>query len=171
MPNHGEAGYVEWDILSQPVKINGKITSEMLCELPIAVMKLKRTISLLENEPVIIVKEEITNMNKLGKVYNFVQHSAMAPPFLDESILIDINATKGFAAGNPFPAFEEPAFYWPKVVHRGEFSDLRLLITQPAPGVASSEAGARRRIVLLRLRHPEGRRGEVPTGRDQRRAR
>ena len=137
MSNHGEAAWIQWQILSKPVKINGKIISEMLCELPIAGMKLKRTIGLFENEPVIIVKEEITNMNKLGKVYNIVQHSAMAPPFLDESVLIDINATKGFAAGNPFPAFEEPAFYWPKVVHSGEFSDLRLLISQPAPGVAN----------------------------------
>jgi len=137
MPGHGEAAHVEWEILSQPVKINGTISSEMLCELPIAGMQLKRTISLLENEPVIIVKQEITNMNKLGKVYNIVQHSAMAPPFLDESILIDTNATKGFAAGNPFPTFEEPAFYWPKVVHKGEFSNLRLLISQPAPGVAN----------------------------------
>ncbi|MFC1691954.1 hypothetical protein ACFL1R_00440 [Candidatus Latescibacterota bacterium] len=137
MTNHGESSKVLWKLLSQPVLKEGIISAGMSCELPIAGMQLKRTINLYENAPVFTVREEITNINKLGRVYNIVQHPSIAPPFLDETVMVDSNAKKGFWAGNPMPNIEEPVVYWPQIVYRGKLVDLRFLEDNQNPGVVS----------------------------------
>ena len=137
MPFHGEGGLVVWEVLSQPSKKDGVIRAEMMCELPIARMTLKRTLNLYENAPVLEVQEVITNTNKLGKVYNLVQHPSIAPPFLDESVVVDCNAYKGFCAGNPMPFPEEPVVYWPKLIFKGKLADMRHLTDDNEPGVVS----------------------------------
>ncbi|MFC1561125.1 hypothetical protein ACFL4V_01465 [Candidatus Latescibacterota bacterium] len=137
MPFHGEAAHVEWELLSKPVKKNNQIITEMRCELPIGGMRLKRILSLYENSPVFIMREEITNINKLGRVYNIVQHPSLAPPFLDESVLVDSNAIKGFWSGNPMPSVEEPVVYWPKIIYNGELVDLRRFVDIHGPNVVS----------------------------------
>jgi hypothetical protein len=137
MPFHGEAAHVEWELLSKPVKRDKQITAEMLCEIPIGGMRLKRTISLSENSAVLMVREEITNNNNLGRVYNIVQHPSIAPPFLNKSVLIDTNAKKGFWRGNPLPDIEEPVLYWPKIVFDGELVDLRSFENIHGPDVVS----------------------------------
>ena len=137
MPFHGEAAKVEWHLISKPANKNGKICSEMSCELPIAGMKLHRTLSLDENEPVLTVTEEITNINKLGRIYNIVQHATLAPPFLDESVLVDTKVKKGFTQRGRMPFPEDPAIYWPKAVYRGRLIDFRRLVDDIGPGVVS----------------------------------
>ena len=137
MPFHGEAAQVVWKVLSEPVKRDGAVVAEMLCELPMGGMSLKRTLSLSGNSSLLTVREDITNTNKLGRVYNIVQHSTIGPEFLDESVLVDTNAKKGFAQGGAMPVPEEPILYWPKVVFNGELVDLRTLRTSPEPNVVS----------------------------------
>lgn len=137
MPFHGEAATVEWDVLSSPAKRNGKVTAEMRCRLPIGGMELKRAITLAENTPIVTVREEITNINALGRLYNIVQHATLGPEYLDESVLVDSNAWKGFAQGEALPTPEEPALYWPKFVYKGELSDLRNLRDNQDPNVTS----------------------------------
>ncbi len=137
MPFHGEASHVVWRILSPPVKKDGTITAEMSCELPLGGMSVKRTMSLYENSPVLVVREEITNINKLGRIYNIVQHPSIAPPFLDESVLVDSNASKGFWVGNPMPCPEEPVVYWPSIIYKEKLVDLRRLVDNHDPGVVS----------------------------------
>ena len=137
MPFHGEAATVEWKVLSQPLQKDGIISSEMLCELPIGGLRLKRTLSLYMNVPVLMVREEITNINKLGRVYNIVQHATIGPPFLDETVLVDSNAWKGYMQESPMPTPEEPVIYWPKIVYNGELVDLRRLLNDPKPTVVS----------------------------------
>ena len=137
MPFHGEAANIRWHVLSKPLMKNTTIIVEMLCELPIGGMRLKRTMSLHENTPVLFVREEITNMNMLGRVYNIVQHPSLAPPFLDESVIVNCNGTKGFWLGNPMTAPEEPIIYWPKISYNDELFDLQRLDDNHAPNVVS----------------------------------
>ncbi|MCE5250282.1 hypothetical protein LLG96_08685 [bacterium] len=137
MPFHGEAAQVEWKVLSQPRKTDNTITAVMLCELPMGGMTLKRTLSLYENAPVLMVKEEITNVNKLGRVYNIVQHPSIAPPFLDESVLVDCNASRGYMQESPWPNPEEPVIYWPAIAYKGKLVDLRRLADDHNPAVTS----------------------------------
>ena len=137
MPFHGEASQVEWKVLSQPKKTNNEISTVMLCELPIGGMTLKRTMRLYENAPVLSVREEITNINKLGRVYNIVQHSSIAPPFLDEAVIVDCNAWKGYMQESPWPNPEEPVIYWPAIAYKEKLVDLRRLTDDYNPEVTS----------------------------------
>jgi hypothetical protein len=77
------------------------------------------------------VSETVTNRNKLGRVYNMVQHPTIAPPFLSETTEIDTNAKSGFlqAAGPPRPG--QAAAMWPNMTIDGRAVDLRHL---KAPG-------------------------------------
>jgi len=62
MPFHGEASNGNWVLLTKPVRQSGGIFAEMSCELPIAGLSLHRTLILDENEAVMNVKEEISNL-------------------------------------------------------------------------------------------------------------
>ena len=137
MPFHGEAAQVEWQVLSQPVKRDGAVDAVMLCRLPIGGLELKRFLSLSDASPVLTVREEITNVGKLGRVYNIVQHATIGPEFLDELVLMDTNAGKGFIQGGVLPTPEEPVIYWPKIVYRGNLVDLRRMTDSLEPGVTS----------------------------------
>jgi len=138
MPFHGEASTVNWQILQEPVRKNGTVYSEMSCELPVAGLKLKRSLILDEKEAVLTVTEAITNIDKLGRIFNVVQHATFGPPFLDESVVFDTKVKKGFAQGGEMPYPEEPVFYWPKAVFRGSLFDFRSLSTDNAgPSVIS----------------------------------
>lgn len=137
MPFHGEATAVNWEVLSPPSRKGSTVGAVMRCVLPIGGMELKRTIDLSENSTVLRVREDITNINKLGRVYNIVQHPSIGPGFLDETVLVDTNAGKGFAQGGVLPTPEEPVIYWPRVVYQGALSDLRTLTDNHDPGVTS----------------------------------
>ncbi len=137
MPFHGEATSVEWETLSPPSRKDGLVTAQMRCRLPIGGMELKRTMELVEKSSLCRVREEITNLNKLGRVYNIVQHPSIGPEYLDEKVLVDSNAGKGFAQGGRMPNPEEPVLYWPKVIYNGSLADLRTLVSDHNPGVVS----------------------------------
>ncbi len=92
MPYHGEAASVVWTVLAQPSRTVKGTVARMRCELPMGGMTLDRTMTVSERAPVVEVVEEITNINKLGRIYNIVQHPSIAPPFLDESLIVDTNA-------------------------------------------------------------------------------
>jgi len=137
MPFHGEATKILWQKISDPVIKDGKVFAEMSCELPIGGMKLYRKLNLDEKEAVLTVTEEITNINKLGRVYNIVQHATIGPPFLDASMVIDTNVKKGFLQSGRMPFPEEPAIYWPKTVFDGRLIDLQRLSDDVGPGVTT----------------------------------
>ena len=137
MPFHGEAAHVVWKILSDTVKSDGAIHIDMTALLPIAGLEVRRRITLWEKEPVFTVSETVTNLNKLGRLYNMVQHPTIGPPFLDETTLVDANAQKGFMQSSPLPNPEEPAVYWPQALKDGEPVDLRRLGDDAIPNVVS----------------------------------
>ena len=142
VPWHGEATSVMWHLDSAPRQGEGGIEAAMSCELPIAGMTMQRTITLDPREPVMVVRERFTNENKLGRLYNVVQHATVGPPFLDEAMLIDTEVEKGFSQKGDVPVPEEPVLYWPKAVHNDELVDFRTLSgDNRGPGVVSFVLG------------------------------
>ena len=137
MPFHGEASRVEWKILSGPASKNGQIVVEMATTLPLAALKVSRQIRLSERDSFFTVREEITNTQKLGRIYNIVQHPTIAPPFLDETTAVDANGRKGFIAYRPLPNPEEPAVSWPQALKDGIPVNVRYLTNDHDPNVAS----------------------------------
>jgi len=133
MPFHGEAGRVRWQEFDPPAG-KGKT---MGATLPIAGLEVRRTIRLSEAAAVFSVSETVTNRNKLGRVYNMVQHATIGPPFLDESTVVDSNAQRGFMQSSPLPNPEQVEIRWPQALKRGQPVDLRHLTNDPDPNVVS----------------------------------
>ncbi len=90
MPFHGEAPFAVW-------KHTGK--GRMEAELPIAQLRIEREARLTGASLTLV--ERVTNVGKLGRMYNMVQHPSIAPPFLDEKTFVDANAGPGFAQSEP----------------------------------------------------------------------
>jgi hypothetical protein len=137
MPFHGEASRVEWKQLGVSERQAGKVIAVMEAALPLAGLDVRRTIALSESAPVFAVSETVTNRNKLGRVYNMVQHATIGPPFLDETTMVDSNAQRGFMQSSPLPNPEEIEIRWPEAAKDGKPVDLRRLTTDPDPNVTS----------------------------------
>jgi hypothetical protein len=137
MPFHGEAGWVFWRVTQEPSISGRDIWAEMETSLPMAGFEVKRRIRLFNDLPLMFVSESVTNKNKLGRIYNMVQHPTIAPPFLDETTLVDSNGRKGFMQSNALPNPEEPVVYWPQALKDGQPVNLRHLIDDPEPDVVS----------------------------------
>ncbi len=92
LSNHGQIANVLWNAEKNISQIN----LEMNATAPLEGLSIQRKIVLDEEQPVYAVKEVVNNMNSLGRLYNIVQHPALAAPFLDETTIIDCNASAGF---------------------------------------------------------------------------
>jgi hypothetical protein len=125
IPFHGEAPRIVWKDFKQTNQMSQKRFAEMGCDLKLAGMRVKRRIRLDETEAIFSVTEEVTNIKKLGRIYNMVQHPSIAPPFLDETTLVDSNAEYGFVQDGPIPESSKSAARWPKTEIRGRTIDLR----------------------------------------------
>jgi len=130
VPYHGEATRVAW-------KIDAATPNEttMSASLPVAGLDVRRRAKL--GGAILRVEETVTNRNKMGKVYNMVQHPTIGPPFLDERTLVDANASHGFMQSSPMPRPEEPAVYWPQALERNQPVNMRMLTNDPMPNVVS----------------------------------
>ncbi|MBZ5593303.1 MAG: hypothetical protein LAP39_13760 [Acidobacteriia bacterium] len=137
MPFHGEASHVVWKLLRGPAHTQGEILAELAAALPIAGFEVTRRMRLSDNAALLRVSESVTNTGKLGRVYNMVQHPSIAPPFLDETTVVDANAGKGFMQSSPLPNPEERAVWWPQALKDGQPVDLRRLTNDAAPEVVS----------------------------------
>jgi hypothetical protein len=133
MPFHGEAARVRWREFDAPERG----TSAMGATLPIAGLEVRRTIHLSDAAAVFTVSETVSNRNKLGRIYNLVQHATIGPPFLDESTVVDSNAQRGFMQSSPMPNPEQPETKWPQAIKQGQPVDLRHLTNDPNPNVVS----------------------------------
>mmetsp|Transcript_52764 Transcript_52764/g.153446 ORF Transcript_52764/g.153446 Transcript_52764/m.153446 type:complete len:384 (+) Transcript_52764:48-1199(+) len=121
MGYHGEASAVHWQVQRRTDRQLG-----MRAALPIAGLDVAREVKLVpasESGPVALafVSECVTNTNKLGRIYNMVQHPSIAPPFLTKDTVVDCNGRRGFAQG-PNRTFsespEKPTFDFPAAISR-----------------------------------------------------
>jgi len=124
--HHGEVITRNWELQEHFQKGENISACKMSCRLPMAGLRVTRTIELSENEPVFHVTEEIENLNKYGRMFNMVQHVTLAPPFLDSTTLFDNNTEKGFEDKEDGSLNqEEPVIAWPETLHNGEIISLR----------------------------------------------
>ena len=137
MPYHGEAALVNWEVVQSPQKRSGAVHAEMAASLPMAGLDVKRKMILSADRALLWVHEEVTNKRKLGRIYNWVQHPTIGPPFLDENTVVDANARKGFMQSSPMPNPEQPTVVWPQALKDGQPVNLRHLIDDPWPNVVS----------------------------------
>ena len=106
--------------------------------LPLASLKVVRSIRMAQNQAVFAVAEAVTNTRHLGRVYNIVQHPTIGPPFLDESTRVDANGTRGFMQETPMPTPEDPEVRWPSALKKdGTEVDIRHLTDDASPAVVS----------------------------------
>lgn len=137
MPYHGEASHVAWKVNSSN-STPAYHEAVLHAHLPMAGLSVNRRVRLSTTQSVFAVREEIKNVNALGRLLNMVQHPTVGPPFLDESTRVDCNGRRGFAQGNPLPHPEEPSFYWPTALtSEGTQVNLRELTSDPNPNVVS----------------------------------
>jgi hypothetical protein len=132
VPFHGEAPRIMWEVFKQTDRKSEKRYAEMGCVLKLAGMRVKRRVWLDEAEAFFRVTEEVTNIKKLGRIYNMVQHPSIAPPFLDETTLVDSNAEYGFEQDGPLPASPKSAARWPNSEIRSRIVDLRRFKNTPS---------------------------------------
>jgi hypothetical protein len=137
MPFHGEATRVRWTVLRESGRAGAAREAEMRALLPLAGFEVTRRIQLAAGQALLTVTEQVTNTNKLGRVYNMVQHPTIGPPFLDAATVVDSNARKGFMQSTPLPNPEEPAVHWPQALRDGQPVSLRNLTDNPDPNVVS----------------------------------
>ena len=103
MPFHGEAARVRWREFDAPEARDGRIIAAMGATLPMAGLEVRRTVRLSEKTAVFSVSETVSNRNKLGRIYNMVQHATIGPPFLDETPRVD-----SMRSGIPAPSNANP---------------------------------------------------------------
>jgi hypothetical protein len=132
MPFHGEATRVRWEVGEA-----NETSVRMKAKLPMAGLAVDRAARMDAASAVVLITEAVTNGNPLGRLYNMVQHPTIGPPFLDETTLVDSNATKGFMQSSPLPNPEEPSVEWPQALKNGQPVDMRRLQTDPNPNVVS----------------------------------
>jgi len=131
VPYHGEAPRVEWRQLGKSAA-----EAEMTARLPLARLGVKRTVKL--DGTSALVTETVTNEAPLGRVFNMVQHPTIGPPFLDETVVVDSNARRGFMQASPMPNPEFPTVVWPQALKDdGTAVNLRMLKDDPKPDVVS----------------------------------
>jgi len=135
---HGEATRVWWTVDEEANNKDGQLTATMSAELPLAGLKVARSIRMADKEAVFTVSEAVTNTRHIGRIYNIVQHPTIGPPFLDESTIVDANATRGFMQETPMPTPENPEVRWPGALQKdGTEVDIRFLSDDSSPGVVS----------------------------------
>ena len=132
MPFHGEASKVLWKVLS---KSEFEVT--MSADLPLAKLAIVRTARIVPGSALVEVSETVTNRNPLGRIFNWVQHPSIAPPFLDETTIVNANAGEGFPQWAPMPEPEEMAERWPMARSEKKTVDVSQLTNDPNPNVVS----------------------------------
>lgn len=91
IPNHGQPANIDWNIVESN---NSNIIMETTASLE--GLHVQRYITLNDAKALFHVTETISNINPLGRLYNIVQHPTIAAPFLDNTTVINCNASIGF---------------------------------------------------------------------------
>lgn len=132
---HGEASVRRWKALSKKIHSKGIIFSYG-CDLPVAQMKIKRTVSTDRFSNMLHIKEEIESTAGRDLPFTMSQHVTFGPPFLKKGVTVfDMPATKCHTY--PYKFDEHPrlktnkAFMWPKGPGvKGEAVDMRMIASK-----------------------------------------
>ena len=98
LSTHGEAPSLRWR------KTSGRLTARqssltLSVRLPEAGLEFSREIEMRAGEPVVYLKETVTNERKLDHFFHWTQHATLAPPFVaPEDGRVFMSATKGITS-------------------------------------------------------------------------
>lgn len=118
MDTHGEAPVARWKQVRKRVS-DSRVSLTCGCELPVARMRFRRTLSAKQWSHMVHVKEELKSLARQDMPYTMCQHVTMGPPFLEKGVTtFDMPAT----AAHTFPGEFGPkqrlkpdtAFEWPE---------------------------------------------------------
>jgi hypothetical protein len=127
IPFHGEATGVRWEVLEQKTSEAGDLMLKMRCRLPVAKMSLVREYCLFKDSSVCRITDRIKNGNPVKKTYNVLQHPSLAPPFLDNSVMVDCNAHRGFLNVKDVSKIPGPTIGWPEINYQSKPLNLRFM--------------------------------------------
>ena len=128
MPGEGEeeAGIVvyggvnthKWDILQSATETLEGVYLKTACTTGMEGLRIERETLLYKGRSLVEIQERITNLLPIGRAYQFLQHPTIGPPFLDEHLVVNSNASKGFFNRGPFAEDridipEEDIYDWP----------------------------------------------------------
>ncbi|MEJ7585988.1 MAG: hypothetical protein WKI04_00355 [Ferruginibacter sp.] len=119
VPNHGQFANMTWNVAENKEPNAARMNATGLLE----GLHIERKIILDMDSPV-YVAEVVQNINPLGRLYNMVQHPTLAAPFLNESTIVDCNATQGFDQAF-YQEVNSHVLQWPIAKDRDHETDLR----------------------------------------------
>lgn len=109
IPDHGEIANISWEKIAQHTR-----SLEMRATAHEEGLQVSRAVIISSQNPVIRVSETLTNIHRLGRLYNVVQHPTLSAPFLTDATVVDTNAITGFDQAF-YRTAGERCFSWPFV--------------------------------------------------------
>jgi hypothetical protein len=115
---HGEAPVLRWRLLRKRVQRSG-LCLAYGCELPVAQMRIRRTVSLRRGSNIVNVEEQVESLARRDLPYTMCEHVTFGPPFLEKGCTVfDMPATRGHTFPRPFGRPQrlktDAAFTWPR---------------------------------------------------------
>jgi hypothetical protein len=109
IPHNGEPSRDWWEVIHQE-----KDRIKMKARANLDGVNIERTVVLDPLESVFRVEEVITSTLTHGRLFNFVQHPTLAPPFLEPGTIVDANAGAGFLQIFSWPDPSRYEYRWPQ---------------------------------------------------------
>lgn len=132
MNGHGEAPVARWQLRRKTVNARG-VTLVSECELPVAAMRLTRTVRIPKGASCLHVQEAIVSLSRRDLPFTMCEHVTFGPPFLSKGVTVfDMPATLGHTFPGEFSEAHrmkpDTAFTWPKGPgSKGKAIDLRTI--------------------------------------------
>ena len=143
LSTHGEAPCLKWRKSAERLRA-GQLSVTLSVRLPEAGLEFSREIGMRAGEPVVYLKETVTNQRKLDHFFHWTQHVTLGPPFIaPEDCRVFMSATKGITSPEAYGAQALLAFgkefHWPLAPASawGE-ADLSHCLIQKGFGVVAS---------------------------------
>lgn len=140
MNGHGEAPVVRWNLRRKTVNARG-VTLVSDCELPVAGMRLTRTVHGARGASCLHVREDIVSLLRRDLPFTMCEHVTFSPPFLKKGVTVfDMPATKGHTFIGKFSGKQrmkaDTAFVWPE----GPGADGKTVDLRTIPGNVKSSS-------------------------------
>jgi hypothetical protein len=143
LSTHGEAPSLKWRKASARVSAQ-QLGLTLSVRLPEAGLEFSREIVMRAGEPVVYLKETVTNERKLDHFFHWTQHATLAPPFLTpEDGRVFMSATRGITSpagyGGKALLASGKEFQWPMApASSGGEVDLSHCLIQKGLGIIAS---------------------------------
>ncbi|MCA1808441.1 MAG: DUF4432 family protein [Kiritimatiellia bacterium] len=132
LSGHGEAPVTRWRAMARHVT-NTALRFTYGCELPVARMRVRRTLTLRRDATQVRIRDEVTNLARCDVPFTMCQHVTFGAPFLEPvSTVFDLSGEKAHTFpgnfGQPQRLPEDQPITWPMATDtRGRKIDLRTM--------------------------------------------